>query len=309
MKNRNTYQLIIYLLLISFLANWRTEAILPCECMENRILILQTPQMEGEDIALLQERLRELKFYRGIPDGVYDLEVARAVAEYQLSHQLEPDGVVDAETWELLGDQVFPVNSAEKLQRPLGKLSIVIDVNERTLNLYNDGDIYKIYPVSVGKVTSKTPVGEWAIIGKSKDWGGGFGTRWLALNVPWGIYGIHGTNKPWSIGRAVSHGCIRMYNRHVEELFDWVPVKTRVNIIGQRLPISVKRELRPGQLGLNVMQLQDNLHRQGFDPGYRDARYGPSTVKAVQELESQYRLKIDGIADWNVLFLLNLPKN
>ena len=308
MKNNN-YRLIIYLLGLIFLASWRIEAILPCQCQENRILLLQTPRMEGEDVFLLQSRLKDLNIYRGKTDGVYDLEVARAVAEYQVRQQLEPDGVVDAQTWELLGDGLFPVAIAPKRQPPEGQLKIVVDLYKRILTLYNDGEIYQTYPVSVGKVSSKTPVGEWAIIGKSKDWGGGFGTRWLGLNVPWGIFGIHGTNKPWSIGQAASQGCVRMYNRHIEQLFDWVPVKTRVDIIGERLPISVNRELRPGQSGLSVMQLQDNLQQQGFDPGYRDARYGPTTVQAVQELESQFRLKVDGIVDWNVLFLLDLPKD
>ncbi|MCG8512530.1 MAG: peptidoglycan-binding protein [Halanaerobiales bacterium] len=308
MKNNN-YRLIIYLLGLIFLASWRIEAILPCQCQENRILLLQTPRMEGEDVFLLQSRLKDLNIYRGRTDGVYDLEVARAVAEYQVRQQLEPNGVVDAQTWELLGDGLFPVATAQKKQPPEGQLKIVVDLYKRILTLYNDGEIYQTYPVSVGKVSSKTPVGEWAIIGKSKDWGGGFGTRWLGLNVPWGIFGIHGTNKPWSIGQAASQGCVRMYNRHIEQLFDWVPVKTRVDIIGERLPISVNRELRPGQSGLSVMQLQDNLQQQGFDPGYRDARYGPTTVQAVQELESQFRLKVDGIVDWNVLFLLDLPKD
>lgn len=308
MKNNN-YRLIIYLLGLIFLASWQIEAILPCQCQENRILLLQTPRMEGEDVFLLQSRLKDLNIYRGRTDGVYDLEVARAVAEYQVRQQLEPNGVVDAQTWELLGDGLFPVATAQKRQPPEGQLKIVVDLYKRILTLYNDGEIYQTYPVSVGKVSSKTPVGEWAIIGKSKDWGGGFGTRWLGLNVPWGIFGIHGTNKPWSIGQAASQGCVRMYNRHIEQLFDWVPVKTRVDIIGERLPISVNRELRPGQSGLSVMQLQDNLQQQGFDPGYRDARYGPTTVQAVQELESQFRLKVDGIVDWNVLFLLDLPKD
>lgn len=308
MKNNN-YRLMIYLLGLIFLASWRIEAILPCQCQENRILLLQTPRMEGEDVFLLQSRLKDLNIYRGRTDGVYDLEVARAVAEYQVRQQLEPNGVVDAQTWELLGDGLFPVATAQKRQPPEGQLKIVVDLYKRILTLYNDGEIYQTYPVSVGKVSSKTPVGEWAIIGKSKDWGGGFGTRWLGLNVPWGIFGIHGTNKPWSIGQAASQGCVRMYNRHIEQLFDWVPVKTRVDIIGERLPISVNRELRPGQSGLSVMQLQDNLQQQGFDPGYRDARYGPTTVQAVQELESQFRLKVDGIVDWNVLFLLDLPKD
>ena len=188
------------------------------------------------------------------------------------------------------------------------KYSIVVNTYSRQLVLYKDGEIYKTFPIAVGKATTKSPVGEWAIISKSKNWGGGFGSRWLGLNVPWGIYGIHGTNKPGSIGRAASHGCIRMHNNHVEELYDIVPTKTRVKIIGTRLPISVNYELKPGQTGLAVMQLQDNLKKFDYEPSYMDARYGPSTEKAVKELEAQYALKVDGVADWNVLYLLDLPE-
>ena len=43
--------------------------------------------------------------------------------------------------------------------------------------------------------------------------------------------GIHGTNRPGSIGGPVSHGCIRMYNRDVIQLFNTVPVGTLVRIM------------------------------------------------------------------------------
>ncbi|MFW6015883.1 MAG: L,D-transpeptidase family protein [bacterium] len=185
---------------------------------------------------------------------------------------------------------------------------IIINTYDRTLKVFKDNKIYKTYPVAIGKPSTKSPIGEWAIIRKSRYWGGGFGTRWLELNVPWGIYGIHGTNKPWSIGTSASHGCIRMHNQHVEELYDIIPVKTRVKIIGERKPISVNKVLRPGETGLEVMQLQDNLNKYGFKNIYRDARYGSSTEAAVKELEAQFDLKKDGITDWNVLYILNLPE-
>jgi lipoprotein-anchoring transpeptidase ErfK/SrfK len=51
-------------------------------------------------------------------------------------------------------------------------------------------------------------------------WGEQFGGHFMQLNVPWGIYGIHGTNKPWSIGQAASHGCVRMYNQDAAELYE-----------------------------------------------------------------------------------------
>lgn len=53
----------------------------------------------------------------------------------------------------------------------------------------------------------------------------------LSIPAPDGVYGIHGTSQPWSIGKAASLGCIRMHNHHIEEIFPLTPVGTRVEII------------------------------------------------------------------------------
>ena len=55
-----------------------------------------------------------------------------------------------------------------------------------------------------------------------------FGVLWMGLSKP--HYGIHGTNNPASIGKNVSHGCIRMFNHDVLELSSRVPIGTRVAI-------------------------------------------------------------------------------
>ena len=44
-------------------------------------------------------------------------------------------------------------------------------------------------------------------------------------------YRIHGTNEPWTIGKAVSNGCIRMVNDHVRELYELTPIGTRVVVM------------------------------------------------------------------------------
>ncbi|WP_404933647.1 L,D-transpeptidase [Nitratireductor sp. L15S-10] len=44
-------------------------------------------------------------------------------------------------------------------------------------------------------------------------------------------YRIHGTTEPWTIGQAVSNGCIRMVNEHVEELYERVPLGSRVVVV------------------------------------------------------------------------------
>ena len=52
-----------------------------------------------------------------------------------------------------------------------------------------------------------------------------------ALYLDWGLYRIHGTNAPGSIGRATSHGCIRMHNRHVMDLYERVHIGAPVFVV------------------------------------------------------------------------------
>ncbi|OLO39133.1 L,D-transpeptidase [Alkalihalophilus pseudofirmus] len=106
--------------------------------------------------------------------------------------------------------------------------SIVVSISNRTLTLLENGIIAKIYPIAVGAILHQTPVGEFVIINKAPNPGGPFGTMWMSLSKK--HYGIHGTNDPASIGRAVSRGCIRMFNPDVEELARTVPIGTRVSI-------------------------------------------------------------------------------
>jgi len=187
-----------------------------------------------------------------------------------------------------------------------GELSIRISLSERSLTLLVNGEAWRTYPCAVGKPSTPTPVGEWAIVHKGTDWGGGFGSRWLGFNVPWGIYGIHGTNKPGTIGSAASAGCIRMHNRHIEELYRLVPVGTRVFVIGPMANKPVQSTQRIGHTGKEVQQVQAALRELGLNPGFLDGRFGASTEAAVKALQTIYGLHPTGRADHNVLVLLGL---
>jgi lipoprotein-anchoring transpeptidase ErfK/SrfK len=83
--------------------------------------------------------------------------------------------------------------------------------------------------MSFGKPATPTPRGNFTIINKAVNPGGPFGARWLGLSKKG--YGIHGTNNPSSIGKAVSNGCIRLHNANVIELFNLVGVGTPVRIV------------------------------------------------------------------------------
>ncbi|WP_232713391.1 L,D-transpeptidase family protein [Bacillus xiapuensis] len=104
-----------------------------------------------------------------------------------------------------------------------------VSLSKRTLTLITSkGKTVKVYPVGVGKMLSKTPVGDFVIINKAPNPGGPYGAMWMGLSKK--SYGIHGTNNPASIGKYVSKGCIRMYNKDVLELSRIVPIGTRVMI-------------------------------------------------------------------------------
>ncbi|MED3562445.1 L,D-transpeptidase, partial [Bacillus xiapuensis] len=106
--------------------------------------------------------------------------------------------------------------------------SIDVSVSKRRLTLYYNGRLMKIFPIAVGKMLTNTPTGEYVIVNRQMNPGGPFGVMWFSLSKQG--YGIHGTNKPSSIGKAVSHGSVRMYNRDVLQLADTVPNGTRVVI-------------------------------------------------------------------------------
>lgn len=112
----------------------------------------------------------------------------------------------------------------------VGKVAYEIHVStaKRRLTLLNAGRVVKTYPIGVGKMLTPTPKGIYTIINKQPNPGGPFGIMWMGLSKP--HYGIHGTNNPASIGKLVSHGCIRMYNKDVLSLSKIVPIGTKVRI-------------------------------------------------------------------------------
>jgi lipoprotein-anchoring transpeptidase ErfK/SrfK len=118
---------------------------------------------------------------------------------------------------------------------------IVVSLTDRKLALYEGSRLIKSFEVAVGKSATPSPEGEFVVArrvanptwyGPDRIVGPGksnpVGTRWIGLSVKG--YGIHGTNVPSSIGKAASHGCIRMRNADVEELFELIDVGAIVEL-------------------------------------------------------------------------------
>lgn len=181
---------------------------------------------------------------------------------------------------------------------------IIIDIKKLKLNFYRDGRILRTYPVAAGEMETPTPIGEWKIIHKGGNWGDGFGDRWIGINVPWGIYGIHGTNKPWSIGTRSSHGCVRMLNKHVLDLYGLVKLGTPVHIIGDLPKVSPRSEVGRNNTGRDIIAFQFALRKAGFEPGMIDGRFGSEMEQAVYRLQFYYGFAPTGRISFNEQIIL-----
>ena len=185
---------------------------------------------------------------------------------------------------------------------------VLIDTVDHRLTVFQEGKVVARYPVAVGKLATNTPVGTWRVQRKAMNWGTGFGTRWIGLNVPWGIYGIHGTNKPWSIGTSASAGCIRMHNEAVEAVYPLVEPGTPVIVTGNPFGYGEfnHRTLRNGDVGSDVMQVQRALIIRGLYHGPVHGIFDGETEKAVVSLRRAARLGPDNCVDGEVYNLLGL---
>ncbi len=138
--------------------------------------------------------------------------------------------------------------AAEPEKKSLEK-KISINLAARSLALFEGTEKIRLYPIGPGTPYTPTPVGYYKI--QSKDVNPSWtspstgrtipsgpdcplGYRWMQIQ---GNYGIHGTNNPDSIGHYVSNGCIRMYEKDVEALFDLVKIGTPVEITYNRVVV------------------------------------------------------------------------
>ncbi|RFB35364.1 MULTISPECIES: L,D-transpeptidase [Brevibacillus] len=146
--------------------------------------------------------------------------------------------------WESM-EQVVRAKGLDMVAKGLQPIELNISIPEFRMHVVSGSYLLRSYPVALG-THNQTPVGDFSIalkVNKPKSATKVYGTRALALSNP--DYAIHGTNDPSSIGKAVSKGCIRLFNQDVEELYSLVPLGTKVHIGKTKLKSSPTKGL-PG---------------------------------------------------------------
>ncbi|MEO0949371.1 MAG: L,D-transpeptidase, partial [Cyanobacteria bacterium J06641_5] len=135
--------------------------------------------------------------------------------------------------------------SGEVAKTTIGPVDrLIIRLQDRRVYLYRDGEAINSYPVAIGKSGWETPAGTFSVRQMIVDpswehpWNGSvvppgdsnpLGRRWIGFWTDGtNVIGFHGTPNENLIGQAVSHGCVRMRNADIAQLFEQVAVGTTV---------------------------------------------------------------------------------
>ena len=206
----------------------------------------------------------ELRTYLVVPgDGLYAVARARGVAFPALAraNEIEDPNLVRAgRTITLPTRAIVPKAMAD---------GVVINVPEARLYHFRGGALQAVYPAAVGLPTWQTPLGAFTVTVKvlNPTWympaelaerekvkrevvppgdDNPLGDRWIGTSLA--HTGIHSTNVPMTVGRPVSHGCVRLYPEHAHALFDAV----EVGLAGEIVYTPVKASVDGGSVVVEV---------------------------------------------------------
>lgn len=169
-------------------------------------------------------------------------------------------GLLLAAEWRLLRSQALAVTplypsrmqrlEAVLRQSPIAGMvrqtKIVIRLQSRQLELHEANQLVKSYDIAVGQADWETPIGNFAVLDLRQDplWqhpitgeaiatgpDNPLGTRWIGFAYSDGYHiGIHGTNQEELVGQAVSHGCVRMRDPEIQEVFQEIALGTPITV-------------------------------------------------------------------------------
>ena len=263
-------------------------------------------KIKNNDIAGIQIALKKLGLFKGVVNGLYDNQTSKSVISFQAKEKLPTTGVFDNNTRSKLVS-LYEGEFKKDGVSPKGTVSLLINLDEKLLFVYENGKVFTVFPVAVGR-NNASPIGEWKVVDKSWGPGGAYGSRWMGLSCNWAGYGIHGTNQPSSIGGAHIRGCIRMHNNHVAELFEWVKVGTSVKIIGT--PYSPYYEERvqvgPGSRGSEVVLIQQKLRELGYFKEEVNGDFRDATTKSLKQFQKDHGFEANGLVTADIYAALGL---
>jgi lipoprotein-anchoring transpeptidase ErfK/SrfK len=196
------------------------------ELVATRVAARTAPDRSAKVVRLLQQFRSDYRVQIVLALG--QTTVADGTAWYKLNLPMRPNGTVG---W-------IPAGTATL--KPT-RNRIVVHRGLRRIELLRDGKQLLSAKVAVGAPGRETPLGEFYVTARfvpDDAFLGAFAFETSAYSrlTEWpggGIVGIHGTSKPWLLGQAVSHGCVRVSNQIALALKRLAPVGTPISIVAR----------------------------------------------------------------------------
>ncbi len=157
---------------------------------------------------------------------------------------MEHTGQGSSGKWVVAAVLLLATIAGAQVRKPAPR-RVIVSIPDRKLAVVEGDSVVRVFRVAVGAAASPSPTGQYRIVSRIANPtyyhpgviipagpASPIGTRWVGFDKKG--YGIHGTNEPRSIGKAASHGCIRLRNREMEQLFRLLKVGDEVEIRGER---------------------------------------------------------------------------
>jgi len=197
---------------------------------DNPELDLGQPLREGENIRITAS------------DSFYQMKRGDTIIGLGKRFDVSPDLIMHVNQI----DNPRNLRIGRRIKIPNLRLDMIVDKAENTLTLFNHGEFLKKYRVRTGQHNRLTPTGNFKILNKIKEpeWtnprdgsrygsgekGNELGTRWMGFEGR--SLGLHEAVNPDTIGTYSSFGCIGLIRADIEEIFNLVPIGTRIKITG-----------------------------------------------------------------------------
>jgi L,D-transpeptidase ErfK/SrfK len=249
-------------------------------------------------------------------DEVYQTKYEDTLADIALEHNL---GFVEIRAANPHVDPWLP-GDGQTIRLPKRHIlpdapneGIVINLGDMRLYDFTDDGVITTYPVGVGRDGLSTPLGTTTITRKKQ------GPLWYptarmraedptlpkvvepgpdnplgshALYLDWPTYLIHGTHKPYGIGRRVSSGCIRLTPAHIKTLYEKTPKGTKVTVVNQPIKLAETDD------GLMMEAHPDPSQADAIEQtGRADYRVPPDILSRITNYDAIYRINWSKVRD------------
>ncbi|TDX48418.1 L,D-transpeptidase-like protein [Orenia marismortui] len=254
--------LAILIIILSLLVIFLAQTYIPTRTLKQEESIMNTELYNSINDYLEEDRFHQNKPKNKFFNNTGLNKIRTAVLLYLEDHYTFPNSIEELKNsyltdisilntkWDYRIDQiknkdllslivkVLPENkrSTSNIIIDFKPYNLVVDRSKNRLFIREGNDILRSYPIAVGGIDNPTPVGEFRIKNKVKLEGEQkkvYGDYWIGIDL-WtkgGSYGIHASNnKKVDLEEQKSKGCIRMEARDLEELYNTVPIRTKIVI-------------------------------------------------------------------------------